>query len=194
MPEEQLPATLRDAVHITRELGFRYLWIDALCILQRRPEVIYDQEAISDWQEQSSKMADLYRNAFLTIIAEDAIDKQDGCFISRIPDPHICKILVDRNDSLERFARWYDVKRYPQKSPIENRAWTFQEEALSQRRLIYGKEVRYEFQNLYVQEEKTASICSGPSALRNPRPLMMPMKRKVPFVHGQCADDARLSV
>ncbi|KAG9232309.1 hypothetical protein BJ875DRAFT_88895 [Amylocarpus encephaloides] len=31
-----MPATLADAVQITRELGFRYLWIDALCILQAR--------------------------------------------------------------------------------------------------------------------------------------------------------------
>jgi hypothetical protein len=69
IPDIQLPTTLRDAVHITRELGFRYLWIDALCILQRRPEVVNDQEAIADWQDQSSKMADIYGNAFLTMDA-----------------------------------------------------------------------------------------------------------------------------
>jgi hypothetical protein len=33
IPLENFPATLRDAVHITRRLGLRYLWIDALCIL-----------------------------------------------------------------------------------------------------------------------------------------------------------------
>ncbi|KAH6684613.1 hypothetical protein B0J14DRAFT_466264, partial [Halenospora varia] len=29
-----LPQTFRDCVIITRQLGVRYLWIDALCILQ----------------------------------------------------------------------------------------------------------------------------------------------------------------
>jgi hypothetical protein len=33
IPLESFPATLRDAVHVTRRLGIRYLWIDALCIL-----------------------------------------------------------------------------------------------------------------------------------------------------------------
>ncbi|CAD6444188.1 caf0abbc-040a-4421-b62b-6d8955b24752-CDS [Sclerotinia trifoliorum] len=29
-----MPATFQDAIKITRELGIRYLWIDALCIVQ----------------------------------------------------------------------------------------------------------------------------------------------------------------
>jgi hypothetical protein len=91
IPDAQLPATLRDAVHITRQLGFRYLWIDALCILQRRPEVAYDQHAVADWQFQSSRMDDIYGGAFLTIIAADASDKSHGCFLSRVPDIHTCE-------------------------------------------------------------------------------------------------------
>ena len=31
---EKLPRTFQDAIHITRRLGFRYLWIDSLCIIQ----------------------------------------------------------------------------------------------------------------------------------------------------------------
>ena len=33
IPLSSLPQTLRDAITITKWLGFRYLWIDALCIL-----------------------------------------------------------------------------------------------------------------------------------------------------------------
>jgi hypothetical protein len=29
-----LPQTFKDAIQTTRNLGFRYLWIDALCIIQ----------------------------------------------------------------------------------------------------------------------------------------------------------------
>jgi hypothetical protein len=32
------PQTLKDAVYVTRRLGIRYLWIDALCIIQDSPE------------------------------------------------------------------------------------------------------------------------------------------------------------
>lgn len=34
IPLSTLPKTFEDTVRITRRLGFRYLWIDALCILQ----------------------------------------------------------------------------------------------------------------------------------------------------------------
>ena len=49
----QLPLTFRDAVHVTRQLGFRYLWIDSLCIIQDSQE---------DWEIESAKMwTDLLR-------------------------------------------------------------------------------------------------------------------------------------
>lgn len=34
LPFLELPANFRDAITITRRLGFRYLWIDSLCIIQ----------------------------------------------------------------------------------------------------------------------------------------------------------------
>jgi hypothetical protein len=34
IPLDELPLTFRDAVLITRKLCFRYLWVDALCIIQ----------------------------------------------------------------------------------------------------------------------------------------------------------------
>ena len=42
-----LPRTLRDAVLVTRKLGVRYLWIDALCIIQ---------EDERDWQQESGRV------------------------------------------------------------------------------------------------------------------------------------------
>jgi hypothetical protein len=35
IPTEQLPKTFNDAITITRRLGYRYLWIDSICIVSR---------------------------------------------------------------------------------------------------------------------------------------------------------------
>lgn len=47
----ELPKSFQDAIHITRELGVRFLWIDSLCILQ---------DSVTDWQQESALMADVY--------------------------------------------------------------------------------------------------------------------------------------
>ncbi|RFU35042.1 hypothetical protein B7463_g1301, partial [Scytalidium lignicola] len=137
LPVERLPTTLSDAIHITRELGFQYLWIDAFCILQSR--FSGDQEAIADWQDQCSKMADIYGNAFLTIAASGGKDKSEGCFLPRSPDSLICQIPLTDDPSIG-FVYARPPVRPTQyiKQPLDDRAWTFQEASLSRRLLQYG--------------------------------------------------------
>lgn len=53
-PWAQLPPTFRDAIEFFLAVRVRYIWIDALCIVQ---------ENDLDWQVKSSKMADIYQNA-----------------------------------------------------------------------------------------------------------------------------------
>lgn len=69
IPWELLPTTFRDAIQVTKGLGIRYLWIDSLCIIQ-------DDDV--DWKEESSKMASIYQNSFLTICATAAPDDEAG--------------------------------------------------------------------------------------------------------------------
>jgi hypothetical protein len=73
--EARLPRTIRDAIFLTRQLGIRYLWVDALCILQGS-----DETARADWRRESSKMKEIYGNAFLTIVAAEHEDKDGGIF------------------------------------------------------------------------------------------------------------------
>jgi hypothetical protein len=56
---------MRDAITLTRRLGVRYLWIDALCIIQ-------DSE--QDWHELAVRMGEIYSNGFVSISAHDATD------------------------------------------------------------------------------------------------------------------------
>ncbi|KAF4448573.1 heterokaryon incompatibility protein [Fusarium austroafricanum] len=58
IPEEALPKTIRDAIAIIRELGIRYLWVDALCIIQDSRE---------DQRDQIASMSQIYRQAALSI-------------------------------------------------------------------------------------------------------------------------------
>lgn len=59
----ELPPTFRDAVVITRKLGYRYLWIDSLCIIQ---------DSHQDWVHESGRMQDYYSLAVLTIASDVA--------------------------------------------------------------------------------------------------------------------------
>ncbi|KAF4636296.1 hypothetical protein G7Y89_g1777 [Cudoniella acicularis] len=74
IPIHLLPKSNQDAIRITRFLGLRYLWIDALCIIQ-------DLE--SDWNIESARMGDIYKNSYCTISA--SIGGEEGCFVERQP-------------------------------------------------------------------------------------------------------------
>jgi hypothetical protein len=58
MDYNELPKTFQDAILMTRKLGIRYLWIDALYILQGDSE-----EARADWRVESSRMVEVYSGA-----------------------------------------------------------------------------------------------------------------------------------
>lgn len=66
---DDMPPNFSDAVIITRRLGFRYLWIDSLCIIQ---------DSKSDWEIESQKMGRIYTNAALTLAAAAAISSDGG--------------------------------------------------------------------------------------------------------------------
>ncbi|KAH8779474.1 heterokaryon incompatibility protein-domain-containing protein, partial [Hyaloscypha sp. PMI_1271] len=65
LPFSQLPATLRDAINLTKKLGFRFIWIDALCIIQ---------DDYMDWVTEAATMGDVYYNASLVLAANTSGD------------------------------------------------------------------------------------------------------------------------
>src|SRR5579862_1068655 len=65
IPWERLSRTFQDAIITTARLGFSYIWIDSLCIIQDSKE---------DWERESLAMTDVYRNAQCTIAAARARD------------------------------------------------------------------------------------------------------------------------
>ncbi|KAF2500943.1 HET-domain-containing protein, partial [Lophium mytilinum] len=97
IPWELVPKTFQDAVIITRRLGYRYLWIDSLCILQ---------DSNDDWQIESSKMASIYEHGVLNIFAALAPNADYGCF-------HDHRAEVQEEPPLPLYQRgWAFQERY----------------------------------------------------------------------------------
>lgn len=141
----KLSKTFQDAVDVTRKLNMRYIWIDSLCIVQDWAE---------DWETESAVMGDIYRNAFFTISAARAKDGTEGCFAQRNPKANRpCKLNlyfgkqpqggVVPTEAVARKSQ-RSVYVYPFTSgnavgPLYERAWVYQEQALSTRILAFGK-------------------------------------------------------
>jgi hypothetical protein len=128
---DTIPPTFRDAIFITRNLGLKYLWIDALCIIQDSHE---------DWVIEAAKMDYIYEHATVTIAAEASPDSLTGIVGSTEAHRHDQSTLpkarchsnasnifgtiqfrIDRESRIQRRSR----------SVLSDRAWTLQEEILS---------------------------------------------------------------
>jgi len=130
-----LPKTIQDAIAITRHLNIRYIWIDALCIIQ-------DDRA--DWEAEAANMASIYEGALLTISATVAADVEDGFLVSRRNFVGQHKIPSPKADQESVFIR----RRLPHSSivseqgstegcPLLLRGWTLQERLLARRTLHF---------------------------------------------------------
>jgi hypothetical protein len=137
---EELSKTFRDAITLTRTLGFNYIWIDSLCIIQ---------DDGSDWEIESAKMASVYSNGHLTIAATHSSNGQGGLFThtkdfrvsGKTPDEEdFCLYFRERIDhhidaGLESAELTSTEKYYP----LLSRAWVYQERMLSTRILHFGR-------------------------------------------------------
>ena len=101
-----LPKSFVDSIQITRKLGFRYIWIDSLCVMQSGP----GSEA--DWQIHSATMDLIYANCDLNVAVSCAANAQEGAFVERDPEflqpAHVyVPLSVDLRRTEDR--RWSDA-------------------------------------------------------------------------------------
>ncbi|KAH7408084.1 heterokaryon incompatibility protein-domain-containing protein, partial [Phaeosphaeria sp. MPI-PUGE-AT-0046c] len=121
-----VPTTIRDAVHVTLQLGYRYLWIDEYCI---------DQSDETHRKEQIEKMDQIYQGASLTIVAAAGTDKAyglPGVLTTRRKGRKVARI-----DDVILFSNGPDPCKVAERSKWFTRAWTFQESLLSRRLLVF---------------------------------------------------------
>ena len=176
---EQLPLTYRDAVTVTLMLGYRYLWIDALCI---------QQDSAADWEAESLKM-DLYYGGSAVTICVDSAESLEAGFLEtgleslfdplhlqqRLPSGDRGELLVSRpvythggegytRSSSSSTSLW---RVNVEACPLATRAWALQERLLSPRKLHFGREeVFWECRKSRYAEGGEFSLGSVPSLFK----------------------------
>lgn len=139
-----LPQCLRDAVTVARGLEIRYLWIDALCIIQGDGD---------DWARESATMWQLFQNAYVTIAAA-ASESFDEGFLTRRPETFHMNVWSALNrqavgkfelSTISNPERWH-IEDHPLPADLQackwdTRGWVWQEQKLSKRLLVFGKQM-----------------------------------------------------
>jgi hypothetical protein len=129
---DDLPKTLQDVIHVARQLGQRYIWIDSLCIVQDDAE---------DWEREASTMGNVYSGGYCNICATASADSSSGLFRARLENPQRQLKLHLR---VKNQRGWYFVsgkmvwRREVEEAPLNDRAWVCQERFLSRCNLHFG--------------------------------------------------------
>ncbi|KAK1826627.1 heterokaryon incompatibility protein-domain-containing protein [Podospora conica] len=130
-----LPKTIRDAIHVTRQIGVRFLWIDSLCIIQDSDEVA----------REVANMAAYYTNSILTISAAAAESCHEG-FLRRLDplegteDAELEFHLPLRSPQSPSGTVMLRAPRLSGREAIDHRAWTLQESLLATRLVSFSRD------------------------------------------------------
>lgn len=129
LPVQMLSKTTKDAIRVTRALSIKYLWVDALCIIQ---------DSTEDKSRELAVMGDIYSRSVITIGAANGDHAYAGLFAKR--DPHQqrpCPVYEIETNGFKTqiFAELPRDDR--QGTILDSRGWIFQEEVLSARTLKF---------------------------------------------------------
>lgn len=114
-----LPTTIRDAMTACQELGFHYLWVDRLCIVQDDENNEYNKD------DQINGMDSIYASSSITIVAASGASAHDGIAgISKHRGHHHAALIWEGLDLRPPFP---DLDRILADTTWNGRGWTFQE-------------------------------------------------------------------
>ncbi|KAF2733934.1 hypothetical protein EJ04DRAFT_553009 [Polyplosphaeria fusca] len=130
---EDLPKTIQDAITTCLKLNTRFLWVDALCIVQDDPIGTMDDIA---------NMDKVYENSCFTICDGRSWSSKQG-FLHNITRPTVSETAFqfsyhDSGRGSGSIVCYVDALDRDYRDPIERRAWPLQEFLLSTRILRFG--------------------------------------------------------
>jgi hypothetical protein len=159
IPNEELPKTFRDAVHISQRLGLDYLWIDSLCILQGD---------IEDWRREAALMSSVYGGSSINIAASSAVNVHEGCFLKEpyLVDGLRARISVAGSKLVRDFRSSSVYELSTTGSHLATRAWAVQEKILPPRTIHFGNrgafwECRSKIANEFLPDGFPSRLGSG---------------------------------
>ena len=124
---KDIPLTIRDAIQVTKALGYRFLWVDKYCI---------DQENATEKQKQCGRMGAIYAGSQLTIFALGHDSNYGLPGVSSRPRFHwqLRRATSGRYDFVSTMP---DPHLFIKQSTWSTRGWTYQEGLFSTRRLLF---------------------------------------------------------
>ncbi|KAL7892278.1 heterokaryon incompatibility domain-containing protein [Trichoderma sp. SZMC 28014] len=184
LPVSSFPKSIRDAMILAKELGFRYIWVDSLCIIQ---------DSAEDKVKQLRMMDRIYSRASLTIVAAAGSHADAGIPglqpETRSRKQHAAQI----SDDLILVALHPDTHRSAAATTWNTRGWTYQERLLSKRCLFSFPDESVSFQcsmavwgEDYYAETPHLKRCAPMMDISLNRSWMAPgsvKERGVPTVH-----------
>ena len=136
---DEIPATFKAAFRVCKALDIEYIWIDSLCIIQ---------EDDTDWRQEAAIMGDIYRQAYVTLVAASSNSVNDGFLARANPADSICipfksgthpQIRGEYSLSFTPFEGYLEAfSREVAASAWDSRGWTFQERFLSRRMIFFA--------------------------------------------------------
>ena len=174
-----LPKTFSDAALATARLGYRYLWIDALCIMHDSERSVLDEVA---------NMHRTYGEATLNLSATGATDDSAGLFFNRnvlALQPATVEVaegfgITSGTYKILRSTIWDDLV---DTSPVSQRSWCLAERCLSKRTLhftrnellwecqqmccseVFPKGLPVTMKNAHEQEKRNNAVGAGPAPM-----------------------------
>ncbi|KAI1322502.1 heterokaryon incompatibility protein-domain-containing protein [Xylariaceae sp. FL0255] len=128
------PLTIQDAIILTRLLGYRYLWIDSICLVQ-------DDD--SDMVTQLRLMDIIYTKASFTIVSANGADA-DARLSGVVPGSRsLTQRVAEYSEDLSLVSLSLDFDAATRDSNWNGRGWTYQERILSRRLLVFTQDTVY---------------------------------------------------
>ncbi|KAK8102246.1 heterokaryon incompatibility protein-domain-containing protein [Apiospora sp. TS-2023a] len=160
-----LPQLVEDAISVTKQMGFQYIWVDRYCV---------EQKDSHRKHEQIMNMDSIYENAALTIIAASGRDPAQG--LLGVSSDRLKKEDPFRHDNFS--ISW--VPPTPHYEILESRwstrGWTYQEATLSRRRLVFTEhQVYFECRSMACCESLQMPLQPPPEELK-PRSGFQPFR------------------